>query len=240
MSKVKILKTSLVIVLIALITFGVGITLALNSNEVKIEISEVPNIDVVLSKAKTNVNLSTFEKDLKDKLEEEGVDLSKVTLKTVETESVSSTSSDANTIFNTWKRIGVTAPWYFNGTNIIDPENHNGYSGFMCPDTKYSKITMSYNNYSSDSDDDSMGSIIRANINEDGTFTGYAFVIDRGGYERGLYKIVNKEFGPTRLGSICVDKVDISNRWNYSWINYRLEADGNNIKVYMNDKLIID
>jgi len=224
----KVLKTAkitLSLIVILMLIFSVGITMAENSEEIKIVIGETPNVDIVLSKGDTALDLTNFETDLKAKLEEEGVDLSKVNLKTVEAGSMSSNSQDAATIFSTWTRIGYTGQWYYDSSSksIINKENTDANTGFVFPGGKYGKITLSYNNYTNSSDDDVMGSLIRFNINADGTVTGYMFAIDGGGMFRGLYKFVNASFtarnsttyAPTQAKLVY----SISNKWSKKWIN---------------------
>ena len=279
MSKVKILKTSLVIVLIALITFGVGITLALNSNEVKIEISEVPNIDVVLSKAKTNVNLSTFEKDLKDKLEEEGVDLSKVKISTVETSTLdSSQESGAEQIYNTWKKVGrYPGSWTVDSTNktIVNSNNTVDLTGYVAPGENYSDLVIEYEAqgipYAGGYDDDMFGALIKYTENEDGTVSTYLFLIGgtvggtsalgqagkdgyTGTFYTGLYKI---NHGKGSKGSFTLSSIEgyklngttssitplarSTKNWSQGvWSTYKIETKENNIKIYMDNQLIIN
>lgn len=151
------------------------------------------------------------------------------------------------TIFNTWGRIGYTGKWSYNSNTktIINAENTNNFTGFYYPNNVYEEIELSYNNTTTDGDDDMMGAMIRFNKNSNGTVTTYLFALDRhdngGGIGKGAYngllKITNKGFAFGNVQLLQrVNKVWARN----SWINYKLVAKDNNIKVYMNNQLIID
>ena len=114
-SKCKAIKTKnvmfLIAILIAMLVLSMSIgnnfrlslksneeLTALNDNKVSINVTPVTNIDVVLTKGRSAVELTNFEEDLKNKLQEIGVNPEKVKVQAVTSENVES----QNTF--TWNR----------------------------------------------------------------------------------------------------------------------------------------
>ena len=109
----KLLKKTLAIFLIILLinVFEIAINLSSVKSADVVELSLVPQpyIDVVLSKAKTNTDLTNFKTDLLNSLKNKGVDTSKVNISSVETiyNEVSSSDINVDKIINSWKTVGA-------------------------------------------------------------------------------------------------------------------------------------
>ena len=86
-------KFKLTSILIALVLVASSVIYALASQKVTMTVTQVPNIDVVLTKSKTNVDLTTFEEDLLTSLEEKGIDRDKVKVTAVEAQNEVTTES---------------------------------------------------------------------------------------------------------------------------------------------------
>lgn len=209
-------------------------------------------VDITLAVGDSDLDVSQFEKDLQAKLEEMGIVVN-VNEMNVETKSillVDSNGSEARNIFDNWGRIGYTGQWSFNTTYqsqsnvIVNAENTDNLTGFYDPNSMdATDVTFGYTNGTFNSDNDGMGAFIRFNLEASGAVTTYLFILHGDGghwpttMPGGLYKISNKGF---TYGN-AVQLVATSNIWwtRNSWANYKLEAEGDTIKVYQNNKLII-
>lgn len=106
------------------------------------------------------------------------------------------------------------------------------------PMTNGSSISMG----SWNGDDDTMGVMIRFSEDKNHNCTGYVFAYDaadmNGGCLRGFYKINGKQFSYTNLEKL-VDLPDT--HWKRgTYENIRVSAQGNNIKVWRNNTLIVN
>lgn len=86
--RIKFISITIAVVLVAS-----SVIYALASQNVTMTVTQVPNIDVVLTKAKTNVDLTNFENDLLDSLEKKGITKDKVKISAVEAENQTTTES---------------------------------------------------------------------------------------------------------------------------------------------------
>ena len=98
----------LIIALIEKSVLGLVSIAADNEQDVNISITPNPNIDIVLSKAKTATSVTTFESDIKNALDRKGIDTSNVKVSAVETVTTTVEESDAEEIFNNWNSYSVS------------------------------------------------------------------------------------------------------------------------------------
>ena len=239
------LEKSLKIITILLIVTNI-ILLGANiyvraSEDVKLSVINKKKLEIVLSKNDSNMDVTNFKDDIYTELENQGVSKDRVIFHDAQRDVVSTEQSDVSTIFNSWGRAGYTGKWSYNASTgiIVNAENTDNLTGFYNNNNfEYQDITLSYDNTSTDSDDDAMGGMVRFNKNSDGTYSSYVFLIDQGGtIGTGLYKLQNASFIVNNLKT-CQK---VSKRWVRNTLtNYKIEAKGNNIKVYIDGTLIID
>lgn len=86
-------KIKLTSIMIAVVLVASSVIYALASQKVTMSVTQVPNIDVVLTKSKTDVDLTNFENDLLDSLERKGITKDKVKISAVEAQSEVTTDS---------------------------------------------------------------------------------------------------------------------------------------------------
>lgn len=86
-------KVKFASIIIAFVLVASSVIYALASQKVTMAVTQVPNIDVVLTKAKTNVDLTNFENDLLNNLASKGISKDKVKITAVEAESEVTTES---------------------------------------------------------------------------------------------------------------------------------------------------
>lgn len=239
-NKVMLVTTALILVI--LITSIAVISTA--NQKIELSVLNRKKLQVVLSKNESNMDVTTFKDDVYTELENLGVDKNLVEFFDAEREEISTTTSDTSTIFNSWGRAGAVGQWRYNASSgiIINYENTDNMTGFYYPDNyDFQDISMKYQSTSSDSDDDAMGGMIRFNLNEDGTYSGYVFLITKSHsswcHHSGLYKITNSSFHQNNL--VLLQSVNSTWARNY-WYEYEIEAKGNNIKVYINGNLVVD
>ena len=153
-------------------------TYAIGNNEINLNVKSRKKLEVVLSKNESNMDVTNFQNDVYDKLRELNVDTSLVEFHDAQREEVSTTQSDAGTIFRSWGRAGSTGQWSYNNGEIINAENTANMTGFYYPNNyNYQDITLNYESTSTDGDDDAMGGMIRFNKNSDDKFSCYVFLI---------------------------------------------------------------
>ena len=224
---------------------------------IEISIVEKPNIDILLTTGSYTSDLSTLKSDILEGLENDGINTSGIQFQTVSTSVASTDSMDASTIFNEWGRIGWAGQWSLTTVNNIktiqNAENTDNYTGFYYNDSfDYKNEVLEFDNRTTNGDDDFMGAMIRFNINTDSadtkkkTCTTYIFALDKhdngggisNGSFNGLLKITNKPFAHANVEKLqSIPNVTWTRN---TWAHYKIVAKGNNIKVYQNDKLIID
>lgn len=133
--------------------------------------------------------------------------------------------------------------WSYNSNGyIVNAENTDDMTGFYNPTTNYSDMDISISMGSWSGDDDTLGAMIRFSEDKDHNCTGYVFAYDgadiNGGYVRGLYKINGKQFSFKNLEKVVDLPTTHWQRGNYETI--RISAQGNNIKVWRNNTLIVN
>lgn len=210
--------------------------------------AELPKVKLTIRNTDTNMDIEKMKQDIKNKLAESNISAGFMDIALGGEEIVQSNAEDAKTIFDTWGRVGYTGRWYYdaNGKAIINSENTNNYTGFYYSKRMdYNKIELEYTNTTTDRDDDMMGCMIRFNKNSNGTVSTYLFALDRhdngGGISNGAYngllKITGKSFAHGNVSVLQrVNKVWKRNQWT----KYKIMAKENNIKVYIDDELVID
>lgn len=216
-------------------------------NDIQI-IAQMPKVNLIFRNTDTQTDINDMKQKIKDELAKNNISAGLMEVTLGGEELISSSGEDAETIFNTWGRIGYPGQWSYNPStqSIINAENTGNYTGFYYSKTmNYEDIELEYNNTTTSGDDDMMGCMIRFNVNSNGTVSTYLFALDRhdngGGISNGAYngllKITGKSFAH---GNVQVLQ-KINKVWTRSeWINYKIIAKDNNIKVYMNGELVVD
>ena len=89
--KVNYKKSKFLKMGVALIIFMVAFAgiLVFANQDVRIGIKQQKNVQVVLAKGDSSLNLSNYETDLKNRLEDKGVDISKVSFEKIDTSTLS-------------------------------------------------------------------------------------------------------------------------------------------------------
>lgn len=210
--------------------------------------AELPKVKLIIRNTDTNMDIEKMKQDIKNKLAKDNISAGFMDLALGGEEIVQSNGEDAQTIFNTWGRVGYTGRWYYdaNSKSIINSENTDNYTGFYySKKMDYNEIELEYTNTTTDSDDDIMGSMIRFNRNSNGTVTTYLFALDRhdngGGISNGAYNGLLKITGKSFAHGNAVVLQRINRVWKRNeWTKYKIIAKENNIKVYIDDELVID
>lgn len=268
----KLSKKTISILLVCSLILGIYFPNLVNAKEsISIDVTKNPKIDIVVTSNETTVNMNTFQQDLFSTLESKGIKTDDITIESVSREEISSNAADASTIFNNWGRIGMTGQWSLttvsNIPTIQNAENTATLTGFYYPDSyDATKIKITFDARSTDSDNDVLGCMFRFNITSEGTTnqnkkcTTYIFLQDGGeGYPGGLYKLENYYFDAgghpgTKSSLTGIDitsshKFDTnfkklastSTKWTRNtWSSYEIVCNKNNIKIYQNNKLLIN
>ena len=215
--------------------------------KISLYLDDPPKVDIQLAVGNSTVDMSSFQEDLCNELKERGVDTSNFNIVATQQKTVSTEMEDAAKIFSSWGRIGWKGQWSYDSKNkvIVNAENTDNYTGFYYPGCfDYRDIDFSFENTSTDIDDDIMGAMIKFNKKADGTVTTYTFSMDRGDLINGmptsqggggLYKIVNKPFEYTKVTLLQ----EVSQKWTRnSWSKYRFISKGNRTQVYMNGSVL--
>ena len=116
----KKIKSFLYIMLIIIIIGIMGGTIVNSMQLVDLQTRQQPTINIVLTKNKSNVDISNFEKDLKAELENQNVNPNRVNVQEIETENFSSNAADAADILSKWGRVGLAGNWYYSGNEVIN------------------------------------------------------------------------------------------------------------------------
>ena len=158
---------------------------------------------------------------------------------------------DILSAWNTWTPISAYSggtmqypgQWSYNSNGyIVNAENTDDMTGFYNPTTNYSDMDISISMGSWSGDDDTLGAMIRFSEDKDHNCTGYVFAYDgadiNDGWFRGLYKINGKQFSVKNLEKVVDLPTTHWKRGNYETI--RISAQGNNIKVWRNNTLIVN
>src|SRR5690606_17753514 len=94
-------------------------TISLAQN-VEMKVQQGPNIDAMVTVGSAQLDLGTFEPDLKQALRNKGLPLGKLRVEAFQRSTISSDQADASEIFNSWVKMN------YNGT---EPPVHPSYSG---------------------------------------------------------------------------------------------------------------
>ena len=110
MKLLKKLVTSILNIIFIIITvLSILGTVSLSSQEVSFTLIPDPYIDIVLSKGKTNTDVTNFKQDILNALSQQGVNINRVEVSSVETVYNQLSSEDVNVdeIINSWETIGA-------------------------------------------------------------------------------------------------------------------------------------
>lgn len=91
MARITKVKVTIILIILIFITVGIFSTVSLstdNSEQVSLQVTPSPLIDVVLTKSKTSTNVTNFDTDLLNALRNQGVDTSLVNITSIEAENV--------------------------------------------------------------------------------------------------------------------------------------------------------
>lgn len=210
--------------------------------------AELPKVKLIIRNTDTSMDIDKMKQDIKNELAKNNISAGFMNIALGGEETIQSNGEDAETIFNTWGRVGWTGRWYYdaNSKSIINSENTDNFTGFYYSKTMdYNEIELEYNNTSINGDDDMMGCMIRFNVNSNGTVTTYLFALDKhdngGGIYNGAYNGLLKITGrPFAFGNVTLLQ-RVNRVWKRNeWTKYKITAKENNIKVYMDDELVID
>lgn len=162
-------KRLLAIAIIASLTGGMLVNAAGASESVSVSINNVPTVDIALSTRYTDLVLDDFEKDLKQELENLGVDTRNMRFITTSTSSISSQGCDLNEIFRDWGRIGWPGDWRidtYEGEQVIwNHQNTDGQTAFYCKDNfNIRNMEISFDCRTTDGDNDYIGVMTRFSV----------------------------------------------------------------------------
>ncbi|MCF8010885.1 MAG: DUF1080 domain-containing protein [Clostridiales bacterium] len=183
----------------------------------------------------------------------------------LETSSFSTNDANADFIFRDWINYpNDTGQWELttkDGENAIGTTENVAWTGFWQQDNA-TDMTIEYDAGVFHGDDDTVGFTFRMQHDEENdTYTGYAFAIDKrtsngGCYHPGLYKLVNVPYDGGDWWPACDDKKTFSNGGysekliptnnpdikyeSYGWQHVKIKAVDDNIKVWVDGTLQID
>lgn len=207
MKKSKVVKSLIFIILIVILILS--LTLAnsstliakitgkdLKAEQVTLQCLIQPNIDIILSKGKTKVDLSNFDADMKNSLSNLGIDKDKVSIKSVATLDVEDQSSFTWTknVSSTIGSIAITN----NGADVVMRGNttYAGKNAIWCIPEESQDQTISFN-YNIDFGDsfNAAGVLLRVQQTNATTLEGYmvsfnnsAWASASGGYNGAIWK----------------------------------------------------
>ena len=104
------------------------------ANEINIEFIQNSKIDIILTSKDYNFDSDKFKKDIKERLEEKGLDVNLINVQTIETSQFDMDSSDAKTIINTWMKFpqNKASNWSYNSGGYITSSVNEPYeTGFI-------------------------------------------------------------------------------------------------------------
>jgi gliding motility-associated-like protein len=242
--------------ILAILFFGIGWN-SMTGQTVNMEVQQGPNIDVVLTVGITDENIETFEQDLGAALASKGIPADKLYVQGFERTTISSNSEDAADIFNNWVRWGYNpGTWEFvDADKFIRRTNNDYMAGFYDPVFDSSNYTLEADiAFTQGSDDDDMGITFGM---ENGPIGSYLFNLSgavRGfttnefkpghGFASGLYKIT-KDDGSSNpqhyvQGLQSAENVIFDHTSTTTWYHFKIVVSGKNVKIYMDDALIIN
>ena len=135
-SRISMSLIALITLLVILLVFIKENTAnAVDTEDIKVDISNDPRVDIVLTAKETNIDLSTFEKDVNQKLQSQGINTSNINYQTVDRSILDMNSADASKIFSTWSTFpyNITSNWRYdsNGKYITSSVNEPYETGFI-------------------------------------------------------------------------------------------------------------
>ncbi|MER3316675.1 MAG: gliding motility-associated C-terminal domain-containing protein [Allomuricauda sp.] len=242
--------------IIVLLFFGLGWNSMLGQT-VNMEVQQGPNIDVVLTVGITDQNIDTFEEDLGAALESKGIPADKLYVQGFERTTISSNSEDAADIFNNWVRWGYNPEtWEFvDAEKFIRRINNDYMAGFYDPVFDSSNYTLEADiAFTSGSDNDDMGITFGMKngpvgsylFNLSGAVRGFTTseFIPGHGFASGLYKITRDDGNANPQHYVQGLQDASSTIFNpnstTTWYHFKIVVSGKNVKIYMDDALIID
>lgn len=176
-SRKRVIATVITFVVLAILSFGL---FAYATQDVKIEVTQMPNIDIVLTKNQTEANLESFESDLKAEIVKKGImsqseiDNGKINVSAIKTETVE-TQESFQWNQSVSSKIGSVS-FTNNGKNVTMAGN-SSYAGknaiWIIPDKNQEQnFEFQYNINFGDSFN-AAGMLLRVQENTDGTLEGY-------------------------------------------------------------------
>lgn len=229
---------------------------SLHAQTVNMEVQQGPNIDVVLTVGITSQNIDDFEADLGAALETKGIPAEKLYVQGFERTTISSNAEDAADIFNNWIRWGYNPEtWEFvDADKVIRRINNDYLAGFYDPVFDSSNYTLEVDMTTQGGDNDDMGITFGM---ENGPIGSYLFnlsgavrtlttteFIPSHGFASGLYEITrdNGNANPQHYlrglqGSVNTIFNPASNT---TWYHVKVTVSGKNVKIWVDDVLVID
>lgn len=91
----------------------------------KYQFQETLKVDIVLTTRETNLDLSSFENDIKQSLQTKGVDTSLVNIQTTKSTTIDTTTTKPNEIFNSWNFFPTNCSYITNTTwTVLNNANY--------------------------------------------------------------------------------------------------------------------
>lgn len=218
-----------------------------------------PEIHTELTRNDININLENAKNVIKNNLNNSLIATNFITVNVVATqrELINSTTTDMQTVFNTWKRFG-SGNWTYNKKNdvVTNSANVDWLSGYYSPNSNYTDITFSFEAKSTGDDDDLIGCMARAN--EDSyanNISAYLFTLDAGGKGNvslfsnfnGILKGheiekiygIHTSPGGNNMGSYTQMLHKVGTKYSKNtWQSWKMKIKGNKIEGYLNGSLI--
>ncbi|EGT3943993.1 TPA: cell wall-binding repeat-containing protein [Clostridioides difficile] len=239
----NIKKFLLIILNMILILSNVYIPTNALEKDVKVDVSQNPDIDIVLVAGKTSTSLSTFERDIKNSLKLKGVDINKVNVQAIQSSQVTAESNF------TWQKYDHGKGSVSGKDVIFNGYTEEGYSDFwFCNNTKIGEKTFTFTlNESQVKYHSFMGGGFLFGMKDygDGTFEGYTLLIDSGTMSikkiprvsKTTFSNTNGNFAyenPSGSGTSSVAKMSTQTH------DIKMVLVDNSVKVYENNTLKLD
>ena len=113
--------TSLVLATVTAIVSIFGRSTNVNAEEISVSVSNNVSADVMLAQKDTSLNLTNFEKDLKQSLKNKGINTNNINFTTASTKEVSATSDDVDfkKVVDSWTKIGMGKAFYVDSSGYL-------------------------------------------------------------------------------------------------------------------------
>uniref|UniRef100_UPI0031B65181 cell wall-binding repeat-containing protein n=1 Tax=Clostridioides difficile TaxID=1496 RepID=UPI0031B65181 len=239
----NIKKSLLIILNMILILSNVYIPTNALENDVKVDVSQNPDIDIVLVAGKTSTSLGSFERDIKNSLKLKGVDVNKVNVQAIQSSQVTAESNF------TWQKYDHGKGSVSGKDVIFNGYTEEGYSDFwFCNNTKIGEKTFTFTlNESQVKYHSFMGGGFLFGMKDygDGTFEGYTLLIDSSTMSikkiprvsKTTFSNTNGNFAyenPSGTGTPSISKMSTQTH------DIKMVLADNSIKVYENNTLKLD